>query len=113
MSGVFGASNTQGDLSKDIAVKDPPEDSISEISFHPKANFLSVASWDQKLRIYEIDNQGQSAGKAMIQFEAPVLSTAWSVVCLLKITCSNIANMIRTAQKLSAAVLIKQLACST
>lgn len=84
-----GASNTQGDLSKDVPLSDPPTDSVSEISFHPKANYLSVASWDNKVRIYEIDGQGKSSGKAMIDFQGPVLSTAWSVVRLYSLDCAT------------------------
>lgn len=86
MSGLFGSSSaasanpTQGDISKDVPVKDLPEDSVSDICFSPAAEYLAVASWDQKTRIYEIDGQGQSQGKAMITHEGPVLSCTWSRV---------------------------------
>jgi len=86
MSGLFGsaasaaANATQGDLSKDVAVKDPPEDSVSCISFSPQTDHLAVASWDKKVRIYEIDAQGNSQGKALFEHEGPVLSCAWSPV---------------------------------
>ncbi|KAF1988085.1 WD40 repeat-like protein [Aulographum hederae CBS 113979] len=87
MSTLFGggaaaastaASQTQGDTSKDVPVKDPPEDSVSSLAFSPVAEHLAVASWEKKVRIYEISPQGQSEGKAMIDFEAPVLSCAFS-----------------------------------
>ena len=71
---------TQGDTSKDVAVKEPPEDSISDLAFSPMSEHLAVASWDKKVRIYEIDAQGQSQGKALFEHEAPVLSCAWSKV---------------------------------
>lgn len=84
MSALFGgqssAAPTTGDLTKDVPVSNPPEDSISDISFSPGADFLSAASWDGKVRIYEINEQGQSQGKAMIAHEGPVLSTCWSKV---------------------------------
>lgn len=89
MSTLFGssaaaaASNTQGDLKNDVAVKDPPTDSVSEIRFNPKADYLAVGSWDQKVRIYEVSSTGDTAGKAMIDFEGPVLSVAWSDVSSL------------------------------
>jgi len=83
--GLFGntaaasaANPTQGDLSKDVQVNQPPEDSISSLRFNPTADFLSVASWDKKVRIYEIDGNGNSQGKAMFEHEGPVLSTCWS-----------------------------------
>ena len=88
MAGLFGgaassAANTnptQGDLSKDVAVADPPEDSISNIAFSPQSEHLAVASWDKKVRIYEIDQNGNSQGKALFDFEGPVLNCAWSKV---------------------------------
>lgn len=88
MSGLFGggaaaaagASATQGDISKDVQVSDPPEDSISDLAFSPATDHLAVASWDKKVRIYEINAQGNSAGKAIFEHEAPVLSCAWSQV---------------------------------
>ncbi|KAL9073210.1 MAG: hypothetical protein Q9161_003042 [Pseudevernia consocians] len=86
MSGLFGsasssasaANSTTGDISKDIALSNPPEDSISDISFSPQSEHLAVASWDKKVRIYEINAQGGSEGKALFEHEAPVLSCCWS-----------------------------------
>lgn len=89
MSGLFGggattaasnASATQGDLSKDVQVSNPPEDGISDLAFSPASEHLAVASWDKKVRIYEIDGQGNSQGKALFDHEAPVLSCCWSKV---------------------------------
>ena len=77
------SSSTLGDLSKDIALNQPPEDSVSDLAFSPMSDHLAVASWDKKVRIYEINDQGQSQGKAMIDFEAPVLNCCWSLVCCL------------------------------
>lgn len=85
MSGLFGsaaaassANATQGDLSKDVQLSNPPEDSISDLAFSPASDHLAVASWDKKVRIYEIDAQGNSQGKALFEHEAPVLSCCWS-----------------------------------
>jgi len=75
-------TNTQGDLSQDVQVKDPPSDSTSDLAFHPKANFLAVSSWDQKVRIYEIEQSGNSVGKAMFDFQGPALGVCWSPVSL-------------------------------
>lgn len=74
------ANPTQGDTSKDVPLRDPPDDSISDLAFSPVAEFLAVASWDKKVRIYEIDAQGQSQGKALFEHQGPVLSCAWSKV---------------------------------
>ena len=82
-------SNTQGDLSKDIALTSPPEDSISQVAFSPAADFLAVSSWDKKVRIYQVSEQGQSEGKAQIDCEAPALCCTWSAV---RIDCSWLAG---------------------
>ncbi|CAG8949817.1 hypothetical protein HYFRA_00004141 [Hymenoscyphus fraxineus] len=83
MSGLFGSSsaattaNSLGDLTKDIALNSPPEDSIADLSFSPVSNHLAVASWDNKVRIYEINAQG-GEGKAAFDHQGPVLSCHWS-----------------------------------
>ncbi|GAB7348282.1 hypothetical protein MBLNU459_g6263t1 [Dothideomycetes sp. NU459] len=87
VSGLFGsaatsasssASATQGDISKDVVVSSPPDDSVSDLRFSPQAELLAVASWDKKVRIYEINNEGQSVGKSYFDHEGPVLSCCWS-----------------------------------
>ncbi|KIY02409.1 uncharacterized protein Z520_02547 [Fonsecaea multimorphosa CBS 102226] len=85
MSTLFGSSpaaaattSTTGDLSKDVALVQPPEDSTSHLAFSPQADFLAVSSWDKKVRIYQVNEQGQSEGKAAMDFDAPVLGCAWS-----------------------------------
>ena len=86
MSGLFGSaapaassqSTSQGDPSKDIPLNQPPEDSISNLSFSPTGDFLAVSSWDKKVRIYQVSENGQSEGKAAIDFDGPALSCAWS-----------------------------------
>jgi mRNA export factor len=74
------ANPTQGDLKNDVEVKDPPSDSISDMSWSTAADLLAVSSWNNETRIYEVDAQGNSQGKAMYKHEGPVLSVAWSVV---------------------------------
>lgn len=88
MSGLFSSSSassttnaTVGDISKDVALTTPPDDGISDISFSPQSEHLAVSSWDKKVRIYEINAQGGSEGKALYEHEQPVLSCCWSKVC--------------------------------
>lgn len=90
MSGIFGtgAANTStasalGDLKQDVALSDPPTDSISDLAFSPAANtpdFLAVASWDNKVRIYEIAQNGQSQGRHVYEHSQPVLNCDFSKV---------------------------------
>jgi mRNA export factor len=74
------ANNSQGDISKDVQLSSPPEDGITGLSFSPQADYLSVTSWDKKVRIYEIQASGQSEGKAMYEHEGPVFASHWSPV---------------------------------
>lgn len=70
---------TGQELVNDILVNNPPEDSIEDISFSPQQDLLAVASWDKKVRIYEIDpNTGNNQGKALYEHNAPVFSSRWS-----------------------------------
>ena len=89
MSTLFGATpaassttSSTGDISKDVALNDPPGDGISDLAFNPAADFLSVASWDGRIRIYSVSEQGASEGKAELVGDKPVLATAWSSVCI-------------------------------
>lgn len=73
-------ANSLGDLSKDVQLNQGPEDSISDLAFSPMSEHLAVASWDKKVRIYEANESG-GEGKALFEFEGPVLSCDWSMVC--------------------------------
>lgn len=72
------SSNGSNDLANDRILADPPEDSISDLSFSSQADFLAVSSWDSKVRLYEIASTGESQGRAMYEHQAPVLSVRWS-----------------------------------
>lgn len=93
MSGVFGTgglssaaavsstpSQTIGDLSKDVALNNPPEDTTSDVAFSPTDNFLAASSWDKKVRIYQYNDQGQSEGKFAYDHENVPLAVDFSKV---------------------------------
>ena len=119
-STTAGQTNTTGDISKDVALNQPPEDSISDLRFSPASEHLAVASWDKKVRIYEINEQGQSEGKALFEHEGPVLSCCWSPVrsSLHAFGIENdlqayqILGSFRTEQRWSVLVPTKLLVCS-
>lgn len=123
MAGLFGSTPTgsssnatTGDISKDVALTAPPEDSISDISFSPQTEHLAVASWDKKVRIYEINGQGGSEGKALYEHEQPVLSCCWSKVSVPWSEFRKspmLSNKRRMVPRLSVAEQIKQRECST
>ncbi|KAF2169406.1 hypothetical protein M409DRAFT_52653 [Zasmidium cellare ATCC 36951] len=69
----------QNDLSKDITIQDSPQDSISDLRFNPQVeHLLAAASWDNTVRIYDINQTGGNKGVAMFSHEGPVLSCCWS-----------------------------------
>jgi len=66
---------------KDHEVTQPPNDSISSLSFSPTADFLVAGSWDNAVRCWEIKTSGtqlQSNPKAEQQHTGPVLDCCWS-----------------------------------
>lgn len=76
------SSNIAGDVSKDVPLSEPPADSISALAWSSSQDLLAVTSWDSKLRVYQVtEGVGMSGNpRAMIDFEAPVLSCHWSPV---------------------------------
>ena len=79
-SSAAAQSNTPGDISKDVVLTNPPEDSISDVAFSPTHDFLALASWDKQVRIYEISATGESKPQAKIDHEGPALTCCWSKV---------------------------------
>lgn len=102
------ATNTIGNSANDRALSNPPEDSVSDISFSPQADFLAVASWDSKVRIYEIAPTGESQGRAMFEHQGPVLSARWSPdgTKVVSAGCDNAARLydLQTQQPTQVAV---------
>lgn len=72
-----GSSSSEIDTNQDKVVQTPAEDSISDLSFSPQAEYLTVASWDKKVRIYEVLPSGDTQGRALYEHQAPVLSAQW------------------------------------
>ncbi|KAI0537163.1 Poly(A)+ RNA export protein [Xylaria digitata] len=84
MAGLFGSTaststgNTIGDLKDDVAVANPPDDTVTDLTFSPTADILAVSSWDKKVRIYQIAGNGASEGKHIYEHDAPVFSVDFS-----------------------------------
>ncbi|GMM38530.1 RNA export factor [Saccharomycopsis crataegensis] len=72
------ASSTTTPPLNDIDLANPPEDTVSDLAFSSQGEFLSVSSWDSKVRVYQIMGDGSSQGKAMYEHQGPVLSTRWT-----------------------------------
>lgn len=62
----------------DAKMPQGPSDTVSCLSWSPVADFLAVSSWDNSVRIYEINPvDGNGIGRAMYSHEAPALSCCW------------------------------------
>ncbi|CAH8330242.1 unnamed protein product [Eruca vesicaria subsp. sativa] len=78
---TFGAAaNANTNPNKSYEVTPSPADSISSLSFSPRADILVATSWDNQVRCWEISRSGTSlasAPKASISHDQPVLCSAW------------------------------------
>ncbi|KAI0901979.1 WD40 repeat-like protein [Annulohypoxylon nitens] len=72
------ASNVIGTLSKDIAVPADAQDTISSISWSPVSDHLAAASWDGKVRIYNVTTAGVATGVSMLTVDSPVFDCDWA-----------------------------------
>ncbi|KAK7967245.1 WD40-repeat-containing domain protein [Apiospora aurea] len=53
-------------------------DTISSVSWSPVANHLAAASWDGKVRIYDVASGPSARAAAMLTMDSPVLSCDWA-----------------------------------
>ncbi|KAL8136506.1 hypothetical protein V2J09_002507 [Rumex salicifolius] len=79
---TFGTTTSAGNSNpnKSAEIAQPPSDSVSSLSFSPKANFLIATSWDNQVRCWEVMKSGttiSSVPKAAISHEQPVLCCSW------------------------------------
>uniref|UniRef100_A0A0E0JLJ2 Uncharacterized protein n=1 Tax=Oryza punctata TaxID=4537 RepID=A0A0E0JLJ2_ORYPU len=72
-----GAGAANNNPNKSLEVNPAPGDSVSSLSFSPKANHLVATSWDNQVRCWEIQPGGQCQAKASISHDQPVLCSAW------------------------------------
>ncbi|KAI8344821.1 WD40-repeat-containing domain protein [Chlamydoabsidia padenii] len=63
---------------KDFEVANAPTDGISAMDFSTQADFLAVSSWDNQVRIYEVQQSGNTIPKAAYSHDGPVLDVTWS-----------------------------------
>lgn len=80
MATTFGTINTATsphNPNKSFEIVQPPNDSISSLSFSPKANYLVATSWDNQVRCWEVLPTGASMPKAAMSHDQPVLCSTW------------------------------------
>ncbi|KAF3059417.1 Poly(A)+ RNA export protein [Daldinia childiae] len=68
-----------GSLSNDVSLPDDAQDTISSVSWSPVSNHLAAASWDGKIRVYDVNANNRTAnGTAMFNAVGPVLGCDWA-----------------------------------
>jgi mRNA export factor len=73
----FGLAAAGHNPNKSAEIVSPPNDGISSLCWSPKANHLVATSWDNEVRCWEVDQNGNSQPKAAMKHDAPVLCSAW------------------------------------
>jgi mRNA export factor len=79
---VVSVNATIGSVAKDMALPEDATDTISSIRWSPVSNHLAAASWDGKVRIYDVAKHGGAQAVATMTAEAPLFSCDWSKVSL-------------------------------
>lgn len=75
------ASSSARTLSQDVTLPADAEDTISSVSWSPVSNHLAAASWDGKVRIYDVASNGSAAnGVALLRTDGPVFDCDWAKV---------------------------------
>ncbi|KAG7553615.1 hypothetical protein FFLO_02970 [Filobasidium floriforme] len=73
----------------DVPLEPGPTDSVTRIEFNPVVDYLAVGSWDNQVRVYEVNaTTGQITPKAAVQHEGPALNLSWSKDGTKLLTCS-------------------------
>ncbi|KAI8963519.1 WD40 repeat-like protein [Daldinia sp. FL1419] len=68
-----------GTLDHEISLATDATDTILSLSWSPVANHLAAASWDGKVRIYDVDTSAKAAsGISMLSATSPVFDCDWT-----------------------------------
>lgn len=75
---------------RDAALPADAEDTIASVAWSPASDHLAAASWDGKVRIYDVDVAAVAAGHpssaargvAILQTDGPVFDCDWAKVSL-------------------------------
>lgn len=68
---------------KTAEVQSPPGDTVSCLRFSPESmqtTFLAATSWDNRIRIWEVQANGSTIPKAEQMHQGPVFGACWSTV---------------------------------
>jgi mRNA export factor len=73
-------ASTEGSLAKDVTLPSDAGDTISSLSWSPVTDQLAAASWDGKVRIYDVASTGKAQGVAALNAEGPIFDCDWAKV---------------------------------
>ncbi|ORX49124.1 WD40 repeat-like protein [Hesseltinella vesiculosa] len=62
----------------DFEVNPAPNDGVSGLAFSSQADILACSSWDNQIRIYQVQANGQTVPQAAYSHQGPALDVAWS-----------------------------------
>ncbi|KAI0180855.1 WD40 repeat-like protein [Hypoxylon sp. FL1284] len=69
-----------GSPDSDINLPEDAQDTISSVSWSPAAEHLAAASWDWKLRVYDVGAKtGAARGLAALAADGPLFDCAWAM----------------------------------
>jgi WD40 repeat protein len=77
LNSPLGSKNS---LDDDVMLPSDSTDTISSMSWSPAASHLAAASWDGRVRVYDIAANGTGTGLCAITVAAPILSCDWGLV---------------------------------
>jgi WD40 repeat protein len=96
---MFGSQLNRQVQTPDMALSQPPSDSISKMQFAPVitqvgggTDILAVASWDNNVRLYAVSSDGQSQPRAMYSHDKPVLDLCWHTVSMSPESCGVLTD---------------------
>lgn len=63
----------------EFEVAGPPNDSISSLAFSNAGDFLAAGSWNNEVRIYEVNGKlERTTGRSIYSHQGPVLDVTWN-----------------------------------
>ncbi|KAI0416211.1 WD40-repeat-containing domain protein [Xylaria grammica] len=65
-------------VANDVVLASNGEDTIQSISWSPVANHVAAASWDSKVRIYNVASSSSTRGVSTLLAEGPIFSCDWA-----------------------------------
>ncbi|KAI1841340.1 hypothetical protein JX265_007898 [Neoarthrinium moseri] len=68
----------QSAAAQDVTLPADAEDTISSVSWSHTANHLAAASWDGKVRVYDVASNGTARPATMLTADGPLMSCDWA-----------------------------------